>query len=256
MNEEKPTISDSVISRIKKGQIKMRPRFYFVFKLALLIIGVVLLTLVALFLVSFILFSLRQNGSFFLPNFGFPGIRILFFSLPWLLILGVITLIVTSEIFAKHFSFVYQKPMLYSVVVIVIIVVFGGIALDFTPLHSNLLLNAQNGNLPIAGSFYRQLGAPRIPDVFYGAIFEIATDGFKISTPQAETFDVMVTEKTKFFGGNLEEEDSVIILGKRNGQAIEARDVRKIDETRGFIPGPKFPNRRPMMNSIDTDYLK
>jgi hypothetical protein len=247
MNEEKHTISENVISKIEKGQIKMRPRFYFLLKLTLLIIGVIFLTLIALFLVSFILFSLRQNGSFFLPNFGFPGIRILFFSLPWLLILGVIILIVTSEIFAKHFSFVYQRPMLYSIIAMAIIVVFGGIALDFTPLHSNLLLNAQNGNLPIAGGFYRHLGAPRIPDVFYGSISEIAENGFKIDTPQAETFNVITNEKTRFFGGILEEEDSVIIMGKRNGQTIEARDVRKIDEAQGFIPGPKFPKRHPIM---------
>lgn len=246
----KQSISEIVTAKIKEGQIKMRPKIYFGAKLVLLFVGMITLTLCALFLVSFILFSLRQSGLLFLPNLGFPGIRILFFSLPWILILGAVALIITSEFFAKHFAFIYRQPILYSFLAIIIFVFIGGIALNFTPLHSGLLISANRGGLPLAGGFYREFGSPKMLNVFYGSIFEITNNGFKIDTPRSEELNIIIGPKTIIRGKTPIEGDSVIILGKKLGQIIEASDIKKVDERQGFFPGPKFPDRRHMQGPV------
>jgi uncharacterized SAM-binding protein YcdF (DUF218 family) len=239
-NENQKSISETVISKIKERQIKMRPRIYFIFKIGILAFGLAMLTLSAIFLTSFIFFSIRQSGLFFLGNFGFSGIRIILFSMPWLLILGVVALIVTSEFFADHFQFVYKRPVMYSVLAIIIIVILGGVALDFTPLHANLLMNAQKGEPSIAGHFYREFGAPKIPDVHYGSISEITNDGFKINTNRGEELNIIINENTQVFDKNIKEGDSVMVFGKKDNQSVKAGVIQKIDENKGFLPPPRF----------------
>lgn len=239
-NENKKSISEAVISKIKQSHIKARPKMYFIFKMVLLAAGLAFLTLSAVFLTSFILFSMRQGGLFFLPALGLPGVRMFFLSVPWLLILVAVALVITSEFFAKHFSFVYKRPIVYSVLAIIVIVVFGAIALDFTPLHANLLLTAQKGDLIFAGHFYRELGAPKIPDVHYGSIIEITDNGFKITTNRGEELDVVVSKDTKIFDKDVKQGDSIMVLGKRIDQSVNAANIRKVDENRGFLPPPRF----------------
>ena len=124
-----------------------------------------------------------------------------------------------------------------------IFLILGGVALDFTPFHANLLTSARNGKLPIAGPFYREMGSPKMKNAFYGSIFEITNSGFKINTPQSDELNIVVGPKTKNMDSDLEVGDSVLILGKKINLDIEASDIKKVEETHGFLPGPKFPNR-------------
>jgi len=64
------SIKADVLKAIKDGQVKMRPKWQFITKAALLIVGVVLVALTILYLVSFIVFVLRQTGLLFVPGFG------------------------------------------------------------------------------------------------------------------------------------------------------------------------------------------
>ncbi len=233
----KKSIREEISAKIKSGQVKMKPKAYFVFKICLLAFGVIALTLSSLFITSFIFFSIRAGGLLSLLKFGVPGIRILLFSLPWLLILGAGILIATSEIFAKHFSFVYRRPILYSGLAILLIVILGGSALERTRLHSNLFFLAQNGRLPIAGRIYREFGMPEIRDAHYGVVFEITNGGFRIKTPQGEEFNIIVTAQTQMPPEKITKGEIVIVLGERGDHTIYAQSIRDADENREFFPG-------------------
>ncbi len=248
MNDQKnkKSISESVLSKIKEGKVKMHSRIYFIFRMILLVLGLVGISAAAIFLVSFIFFSMRQGGSLFLPQFGFSGIKILFLSLPWILIFGAVALIVTSEFFAKHFSFVYRSPILYSFSAIALVIILMGVILNFTPIHMNLFLSAQEGKLPFAGGFYREFGAPKISDVFYGSVLEIKDSGFIISTLREKELEVITDKNTRILNKNINENDNIIILGKKNGQTIHAFNVKKVDEKKGFFTPPNFPKRQPI----------
>jgi len=114
------SISDKIFNKIKKEQIKMRPKIYFILKAVLIALTTLLVAFFVLFLVSFIFFNLRASGAWFLPRFGLPVIGIFFKSLPWLLILITIILIGVLEILVKRFSFAYRRPILYSILFIII----------------------------------------------------------------------------------------------------------------------------------------
>ena len=83
MNEEEQL---NTLEKITSGEIKMRPKTYFVLKAILIVLGIVFAVCFSLYIISFILFSLRSTGVLYLPGFGFPGIKAFFVMLPWILI--------------------------------------------------------------------------------------------------------------------------------------------------------------------------
>jgi len=240
MNEQKnqKSISEEVLLKIEEGNIKMKPKIRFIIKLSLLVFGAVAVIFFALFVSSFIFFTLRMSGILFLPEFGFMGFKILFFSLPWILIFGLVALIATSELFIKHFSFVYKKPILYSVLIIVLLVFLGGFILDNTGFHTNLFKMARSGKLPMAEPFYKEYGIPKFNEMHYGIVFQIEGINFKIKNPREEELLILTSPKTKMPGSEIKKEDALIILGKRNGNTIKADAVGKTNRDLNIFPKP------------------
>ena len=245
---EKKSISDAVLNKIKSGQVKMRPKMYFILRAILVMLAVIGVALFTLFLISFINFNLRASGVLFLPDFGFRGIGLFFKSLPWLLILVALLLIIVLEVLVKRFSFTYRRPILYSVLAIIIIVFLGSFIIGKTQLHPGLFWRAQEGKLPVAGPFYREYGLPKLKDVHPGVVSEITDDGFRIETPQGDILTIIITPQTRFkLKTEIEENDEVVVLGERDNGIVEAFGIRKIDSDfhflRHFRDKPRLPKR-------------
>lgn len=243
--KESSSISHKISEKIKTSQVKMRPRIYFISRAVLIALIALFVVCFVLCLASFIFFSLRTSGVWFLPGFGWPAMGIFFSSLPWLLILITIILIIILEIFAKRFSFAYRRPILYSVLGIIILAVLGGFLVMKTHLHSDLFWQARQGKLPMAGEFYQGFGAPKLDNVHHGIISDITESGFIIETPRGEILEIVATPTDVFLPGEeLEKGDKVVILGKRDDDRVEAIAIQKIDDQldvfqrRPFMPMP------------------
>ena len=193
--EKNNNIEKEVSKKIKSGDIKMKSRAYFILRTVLLAAAIVILFLFIIYLISFIIFSLHASGVWFLPNFGFHSIGILFSSLPWLLIVLSIVLILALEIFAERLAFVYHRPVMYSLIFIIVAVILASVLVGMTSFHSGLFENSRDHNLPIIGQFYRGLGSPRIHNVHNGVVTELTDNGFNIETPNGETFNVILNSK-------------------------------------------------------------
>ena len=244
--EQKNHISNKVLDKIKSGEVKMRPKIYFVFRTILLVLGVLVSILSLIYLASFIIFSLRASGILFLPKFGFPGIGIFLNSLPWILILIVVILIIVLEIFTKRFTFVYRRPILYSLLIIVFIVILGSFIIDRTPFHAGLFWRAQEGRLPAIGSVYRDIGVPKADNVHRGIVSETLEDGFAIETPRGELLVIVITSETRFLPeADIEEGDIVVIMGDKDNSTIEAFGIRKIKEGFDIFPQRRFRDLKP-----------
>jgi hypothetical protein len=234
--EQKISINEKVLNRIRSGDIKMRPKIYFILRLILLSLGLLVLFSFIIYLVSFIVFSLRSTGVWFLPKFGFPGIKILFSSLPWLLVLAAAILIIILEIFAKHLAFVYRRPIVYSLLGVIIAVFVMGFFINKTSLHSDLFLRAREGHLPAIGPFYRDFGSPRIPNVHRGVVSEMTNNGFLMKTPRGEILTVIISSESLPLKIDVKEGDNVVALGERKGNTVQAFDVKKVEEDFDFFP--------------------
>ncbi len=234
---------NEILQKIKKGKVKMRPKVYFALRGVLIALGIIFVTLFVLYLLSFIFFNLRLTGIWYLPRFGFPGLRLLFISSPWALILIAIVLIIILEILVKRFSFAYRRPILYSILAIVIIIFLVSFIIGKTQFHPELFQRAREGHLPIVGDFYQGYGLPGPHDVHHGMISEITDNGFQIEKPDGEVVDIIVTPATNFPSGqDLEKGNMVVVFGKQSDGAMEAFGIVKADnEFRIFIEhrGPR-----------------
>lgn len=229
--EHKKSNIDHILESIKKGELKMRPKWHFVLKTVLLILGSVILALSIFYLVSLIIFGLRETGVIFTPGFGVRGTILFLRSLPWLLILLVGIFLIILEILVRSYSFTYKTPLIYSAAVIVLIACIGGWVVARTPLHAVIMRRAPDFNIPFVGGGYRDIQHPMFKDVHVGKIMIITPKGFNIQDPRNEILMVIITPQTKIMRGiEFRTGDHVMIMGPRFESTIEAFGVRKIPE--------------------------
>lgn len=245
MNQEQSPIKAKILSAIQAGKVTMRPRWHFALQTALVLSGITIIILTLLFLISFIIFSLRQTGVWFAPTFGYRGYSTLFTSLPWLLIGLSVIFIVILEILVKRYSFAYRQPLLYSALVLVLIVTIGGIAVAQTPFHGGLMKQARDNHLPIAEPLYNNFGMMRREGMHTGSIKEVNENGFILSSRRGDQLQIIVTPETQLpTGYDLIEGDMVVIMGERDNSTIQALGIREIEAMPGeFIPRQLFPQR-------------
>lgn len=238
---------NSILEKIKKGKVKMKPKMYFVWRSIFIAFSIIFVTLFILYLLSFIFFNLRLTGIWYLPRFGFSGLRVLFVSSPWILILIAIVLIAILEILVKRFSFAYRRPILYSILVIIVLVFLASFIIGKTQFHPELFQRAREDRLPVMGEFYRGYGIPGPRDVYHGMISEITDNGFQIEKPDGQTIDIVIAEGTRFpSGADFEQGDMVVVFGRRDNSTIKAFGIIKADkEFKNLIknrrPGPPRP---------------
>src|SRR5207248_2093605 len=101
------------------------------------------------------------------------------------------------QILVKKYSFGYGRPLLYSAVGIIVLVVAGGFLVSKTSFHHGLFMQAEHRNLPIAGGFYRQFGENRPGNVTVGTITQVTANGYLISGHDNETLTITVTPQTQ-----------------------------------------------------------
>lgn len=239
MNEQDiKTTKESVLEAIDSGKVSMKPKWHFVIHTILLAVGIVFAVLTLLYITSFIIFALHQNGLWFAPGFGGRGIRELLFDFPWLLVFVAIIFIAILQFLVKKYAFSYGKPLIYSAITIVLLVILGGLIISQTPIHKSLFMQARNSKLPFAGKMYLQYGLPpEQSNVTVGEIIEALKNGFNINTPKDETITVIITPDTKFpIGSSFVVGNKVMVIGDRDDLIIHAFGIRPFNENEYFQP--------------------
>jgi len=245
MNEDKTknSIEEKIIGKIKSGEVKMKPKIYFIAVTALITLGILITIGFALFITSFIIFSLHSSGSWFLPRFGTKGIGAFFMEMPWFLVILASLFIILTYFFGRRFSFAYRNPLIYFAAIILVAVVAGSFIVAKTPLHKGLYLRAQNKYpmMPMVGQFYKDYGPKKPDQVHFGVVLDQNENGFKIKTPNNEEVQIIVTDDTHFvFDNDINVGDSIMVGGENVSSTIEAFGIRKIssDEDENFIYSP------------------
>ena len=231
-NKEKSTTLDQILEKIKGDKVKMHSKHYFILELVAIILAIVAAVLLSLYLFSFTLFSLRQNGIWYLSGFGLSGVKASLFLIPWTIIFVVGLLVAGIEFLSRKFSFSYRRPVIYSIGGIILIVILGSFLIDKgTSLHPKFMERANEGRLPIgARGFYESFGVPKGRDVHLGEVLEIEENIFQLRTRKREPLRVIVTTKTIFpEGRDIKINDTVIVLGRCNKEGtIKAVGVKKV----------------------------
>ena len=224
-------IQKNVLEEIRKGAVLMRPRIYFILRAALIGIAAFVLLLAALFILSFIFFSIRESGVQFLLEFSEQGLATFVTLFPWLTLLIVFALFVLLEALLRNFSFGYRLPLLRIFLWLLVVGLVGSTLLGFTPLHTFLLSKADNGELPLLGNWYESIhDSHQDKGVYRGAVTSIAPSYFTISHSDNDrdtdegTWSIIPPDG--FDLGQLSIGDTVYVAARVRGATIYAYGIR------------------------------
>ncbi len=117
----------------------MRPRAYFVAKVAVLALVAVAIVLVSIFLLNFILFSIRISSQDALLGFGARGLAAFLALFPWGLLIIDVLLIAGAQWLVREFKAGYTLPISYVLMGLLAAVIVGGAFLDRAGLNDQLL---------------------------------------------------------------------------------------------------------------------
>lgn len=145
-------IQQRVLEKIRSGKVAMRPRLYFMLRLALIGTVAVAAFLASVFALSFALFSVEKSGEAFLLGFGSRGIATFLALFPWWTSLLAVALLILLEALVRDFS--YRLPLLRLFLAALAVAALGSVLLAATPLHAFLLSRADRDALPLLGPLY------------------------------------------------------------------------------------------------------
>ncbi len=151
MSKETIDISNVVLKKIHKGQIKMRPRIYFIFGSIFIFLGLVASSLTTIFIISLMRFMIRSHGP--MGQFRFEE---LLTSFPLWIPLGAVLSLFFGIVLLRQFDFSYKKNFLLLVLGFVLAIIVTGFLLDMTgldniwlrrgPMHKMMQSIAPNNN--------------------------------------------------------------------------------------------------------------
>lgn len=222
----------------------MVPRWHFVLHGLLWGAATVIVGLLAVYLLSFIMFAMHESGLIFAPFFGWSGFILFVVSSPWLLIglLGLFLLIL--YILVSHYSFSYQKPLVYSMVILVLAVIAVSSLIHQTNLHGRAGDFVERHPVPGLSPLYRGVGEQPPRNIMRGTVGEVGENEFTLIEEMGEEYIVRLSERTKMpYEMELVADQAVMVFGPLMDEVIEAFGVRIDDGTLPPPRGPKFQNR-------------
>ncbi len=118
-------LSQEIMSKVKAGEINMKPKWYFVLGSSLLFFAVVVLLVMAVFFFNLTVFMLRHQGPMRLWR-----LETLLSQLPlWIPILAVLALWGGVKLLKKY-DFSYKKNFLLIIVGLVLAIILAAFAID------------------------------------------------------------------------------------------------------------------------------
>ena len=192
----KKTVQEEVVEAIKDGRVCMRPRWQFVLRGALAVLGGILIALVLLYIISPMLFMMKQSGVAVAPLIGWKGVVAFLSALPWLLIVFSLIFIILLELLVRRYAFAYRRPLLVSAVGIIVLVFAGGFAIAQTSFHTQVFRGARDHKLLFVERVYRSGGMPP-SGVYRGFVDATTTQGFYLRAVGGGRLPVGITKETR-----------------------------------------------------------
>lgn len=138
MSKKQIDITNDVMTRIKKEHITMKPRWYFILGSFAMTIGMMGLSIISIFSVNLIAFSLRTHGPM-----GDIRCQQILTSFPWWAPVIVIIGLGFGIVMLKKYDFSYKKSFSVVIVGFIAAIILAGIVADNLGLNTMLLRQKQ-----------------------------------------------------------------------------------------------------------------
>ncbi|KND47087.1 MAG: hypothetical protein AB199_01505 [Parcubacteria bacterium C7867-004] len=227
---------ETVLERIRSGEITMRPGSFFIAKVLFTLVVSLLVLLLSIWLASFISFDLRITGHESLLGFGSRGLALFFSIFPWGLATLDLILIALLVWMLQHFRFVYRTPLLFIIAILIVFGTASGLLFDReTGFHDDRFEEAEAGELPIPIQELYENVLPTAPEdqgIYRGYVTGIVSGAFLMTYDDNDHDEDdgtwIVMGPSGFDTSALRIGDKVYVAGDRDGKTIEAYGVRTL----------------------------
>lgn len=242
------------MEKIKAGEIDMKPRWRFLLHTTLLLFGVIMATLLAIYFLSFVFFALRQSSIMFAPSFGFRGISFLVMSSPWLLIGTSAIFLALLYFLVLQYSFSYQRPLIYSMIAVTLVALSGSWLIQQTPMHERMGSFIERNNVPVLRPLYHDILENHPEGMLIGNISELTENGFLLLSDQNEEVEIIITNITRMKPDiQLQDGEKVMVFGERDGNKLEAFGIRPYDNDSLYPPARPEGQEGLLIHSLKDD---
>ncbi len=238
MNKNIQNIAKSVLQKIQAEDVTMHSRYYFLLRSAMWIIAAIFLFGLTLYITSMIGFIFIGNGMGALAGFGMAGVFIMLRSLPWLLILIALGLVFLLEYLGAQFSFIYKKPLVYSLLGVSVLMVVGGTLLAQTSMHHRAFALGEEYKVPGAGRIYQEYVLRRDGEVYIGTISTITDSAVNLMLRNGESKLLGLTEDTKRSPRRALEQGMMVMVmvGSDDDGTEKALGIRPLERKHMLMP--------------------
>jgi hypothetical protein len=243
-------IQNKLLEKIKAGEVAMKPRWQFVLQGLLWAGTTIVAALIAVYILSFVLFALHKSGLVFAPLFGWSGIVLFIVSSPWLLIGFVGALLLVLYVLVSHYAFSYRKPLVYSLLGVVLLVIAVASIIQQTNFHGRAGEFFERHEVPGLTPLYRDIEQKPPKDVTRGTLSNLTDKRFTLTTEKGVVYEVEFDEHTKLPPSReLAAGDIVMVFGPMTDTTIKAFGVRIHDDPLPPLheDGSQSPKLRPLM---------
>jgi len=223
---------EKVMAEIKKKNIKMKPKIYFILASLMLAIGITATSLISIFLVNIISFRLRTQQYFQFLRFGRPGYRMFVMHFPWLLLFLAIAGIIGGILLFKKLDISYKKTFWMIVIGIIFFILVFGVLID------NFAIGPRMKQMPPPMKRIYQ-PANQKEKVVSGEIIDIEEDKLKILVGEEE---IQAFLDNRFFNPervNLEVGQTINAIGDWENESFVIKGILPARERR--MTPPPYP---------------
>lgn len=149
-------IKNEIMSKIEKGDIKMKSHWFCIAQKIGLQSGLALTVLILVFLLNAFFYYIKTNELLLSLHYGPSVWQKLLHSLPYDLILIIIFFLILLNFIIKKFDFSYKKPFILIFAIVLVFVIFFA-SVVFASNFNNILridLGKSNVEIPYIKDFY------------------------------------------------------------------------------------------------------
>jgi hypothetical protein len=214
-------ITDNLLSKIDRGDLKMRPRWHFGVLAFAAAFGFALVFGITFFLVAFIMLTVRTSGLTELPGFGWDGALAFLQDFPWFLALLLLALMAALELYARRFPLAYKRRAMTSLGILVILLGGTGIALGAYIER----ICPEGGPMDYALGSLRAQAAHRSGFVQHGVFVELRPDMAVIVDDEGAERQIPIGSGTHLLNAPAPGDD-VVIFGRPEAGQFHAKGLR------------------------------
>ena len=227
---------EKILEAIREKKVSMRPRTYFILRMAALLSIAIAVLIVSVFIFGFIFWSVTMSGQSLLLGFGTPGWLIFLTLFPWWLLLLDVALLILFESLMRQFSFGYRVPVLYLLIALLLGSATIGILLeDFIHVQERIGVRVQNHQIPVLSGWYDSAAHPSHSSevckclvVGIGTSTLFVTDEWDFATVTPAREEVMFADASTTSGFKIG--DQIFIIGRETGRVLVPQSFQRISQ--------------------------